>query len=54
MQKLLLTIDKISTFAGQFFSWLIVALTFMITWEVFSRYVLDNPHAWAFDVMSMK
>jgi len=25
----------------------------MITWEVFSRYVLDNPHAWAFDVMSM-
>jgi TRAP-type mannitol/chloroaromatic compound transport system permease small subunit len=53
MQKLLLTIDKISTFAGQFFSWLIVALTFMISWEVFSRYFLDNPHAWAFDVMSM-
>ena len=53
MQKLLLTIDKISTFAGQFFSWLIVALTFMISWEVFSRYVLDSPHAWAFDVMSM-
>ena len=38
---------------GQFFSWLIVALTFMISWEVFSRYFLDNPHAWAFDVMSM-
>ena len=53
MQKLLLTIDKISTFAGQFFSWLIVALTFMISWEVFSRYFLDSPHAWAFDVMSM-
>ena len=42
-----------STWIGQFFSWLIVALTFMISWEVFSRYVLDNPHAWAFDVMSM-
>lgn len=51
MQKLLLTVDKISTFIGQAFSWLIVALTFMITWEVFSRYVLDAPHAWAFDVM---
>jgi len=25
----------------------------MITWEVFSRYVLNNPHPWAFDVMSM-
>ncbi len=53
MQKLLLTIDKISTFVGHFFSWLIVALTLMISWEVFSRYVLDRPHAWAFDVMIM-
>ena len=51
MQQLLLTVDKISTFVGQAFSWLIVALTLLITWEVFSRYVLDAPHAWAFDVM---
>lgn len=51
MQKLFLTIDKVSTFVGHAFSWLIVALTFMISWEVFSRYVLDAPHAWAFDVM---
>lgn len=53
MQQLLLKVDKISTFVGQAFSWLIVALTFMISWEVFSRYALDNPHPWAFDVMSM-
>ncbi|MFZ3082435.1 TRAP transporter small permease subunit [Rhodoferax ferrireducens] len=53
MQKLLLAMDRISTFVGQSFSWLIVALTFMISWEVFSRYALDNPHPWAFDVMSM-
>jgi TRAP-type mannitol/chloroaromatic compound transport system permease small subunit len=53
MQKLLLAVDQISTWIGHAFSWLIVALTFMITWEVFSRYVLDNPHPWAFDVMSM-
>ena len=53
MQKLLLTIDKISTFIGQTFSWFIVALTLMISWEVFSRYVLDAPHPWAFDVMIM-
>jgi TRAP-type mannitol/chloroaromatic compound transport system permease small subunit len=51
MQKLLLAIDNISTFIGQFFSWLIVALTLFISWEVFSRYVLDHPHSWAFDVM---
>ena len=53
MQKLLLTIDKISTTIGQAFSWFIVALTLMISWEVFSRYVLDHPHPWAFDVMIM-
>ena len=50
MQKLLLSVDKFSTFVGQAFSWLIVALTLLISWEVFSRYVLDHPHAWAFDV----
>lgn len=53
MQKLLLTVDKISTFVGQAFAWLIVGLTFMISWEVFSRYALSNPHPWAFDVMIM-
>jgi TRAP-type mannitol/chloroaromatic compound transport system permease small subunit len=53
MQKLLLAVDKLSTVVGQAFSWLILALTLMITWEVFSRYALNNPHPWAFDVMSM-
>jgi TRAP-type mannitol/chloroaromatic compound transport system permease small subunit len=53
MQKLLLTVDKVSTFVGQAFSWLIVALTLMISWEVFSRYALDKPHSWALDVMVM-
>jgi TRAP-type mannitol/chloroaromatic compound transport system permease small subunit len=50
-QKILFTIDKISTFAGQTFSWLIVSLTFLITYEVFVRYAMDTPHAWAFDMM---
>ena len=53
MQKLLLFVDKTSTFVGHAFSWFIVALTLLISWEVFSRYVLDRPHAWAFDVMIM-
>lgn len=51
MQKLLLTVDRFSTFVGQIFSWLIVSLTFLITYEVFSRYALDTPHDWAFDGM---
>jgi TRAP-type mannitol/chloroaromatic compound transport system permease small subunit len=53
MQKLLLFIDRISTFVGHAFSWLIIALTLQVSWEVFSRYALDAPHAWAFDVMIM-
>lgn len=50
MQKALLFVDKISTFVGHAFSFLIVALALHVTWEVFSRYVLDRPHDWAFDV----
>ena len=53
MQGLLLYVDKVSTWVGQAFSWLIVTLTLLISWEVFSRYALDHPHAWAFDVMIM-
>ena len=53
MQKFLLAIDRISTFVGQSFSWLIVALTLQVSWEVFSRYALDHPHSWAFDEMVM-
>jgi TRAP-type mannitol/chloroaromatic compound transport system permease small subunit len=51
MQKTLLFVDKVSTWVGQFFSWLIVALTVLISWEVFSRYALDHPHDWMFDTM---
>src|SRR6266542_2197784 len=53
MQKLLLVVDKISTRARQAFSFLILALPLHVSWEVFSRYVLDSPRAWAFDAMIM-
>jgi len=53
MQKLLLFVDKLNTWVGQAFSWLIVALTLLVSWEVFSRYALNSPHAWAFDTMIM-
>jgi TRAP-type mannitol/chloroaromatic compound transport system permease small subunit len=35
------------------FAWLIVALTGVISYEVFSRYVLNQPHAWVFDANNM-
>jgi TRAP-type mannitol/chloroaromatic compound transport system permease small subunit len=53
MQKLLLYVDKASTWIGQAFSFCIVILTLHITWEVFARYALDAPRAWAFDFMIM-
>ena len=53
MQKTLLFVDKISTWVGHAFSFLIVALTLHVAWEVFRRYALDSPRAWAFDVMIM-
>ncbi len=53
MQSLLLAVDRLSTWLGQFFAWLIVGLTLMITWEVFSRYALNSPHDWALDAQIM-
>jgi len=53
VQKIFLTVDRMSTFIGQFFAWLIVGLTGLIGFEVFSRYALNNPHPWAFDAMLM-
>ena len=53
MRKLLLAVDKLSTWFGHVFAWLIVAITVLVTWEVLSRKFLDSPHAWAFDVQIM-
>ncbi len=53
MQKLLMAIDRLSTFVGRFFAWSIVLLTLLVSWEVFSRYILNHPHAWALDAQIM-
>jgi TRAP-type mannitol/chloroaromatic compound transport system permease small subunit len=53
MKNLLLAVDKASTWLGQAFAWLIVLLTALISWEVYSRYVLNNPHDWALDAQIM-
>ena len=49
MKSILMAVDRASTSLGQTFAWLIVALTCLIAWEVFSRYVLNTPHDWALD-----
>ncbi len=53
MKNVLLMVDRASTWLGQTFAWLIVALTALIAWEVFSRYVLNSPHDWSLDAQIM-
>ena len=53
MQKMLLAVDGFSTWFGKAFAWLVVVLTALISVEVFSRYVLNKPHAWVLDAQIM-
>lgn len=53
MQNFLFWIDRISTWAGKLFAWSVLLLTFAVSYEVFMRYVLGKPTAWAYDVSYM-
>ncbi len=53
MQKLLLQVDRLSTAVGKTCAWTVAALTVLITYEVFSRYVLNKPNAWMLDLQIM-
>src|SRR5207249_4668027 len=46
-------IDQLSYWSGKAFAWLIVALTFVVSLEVFKRYILNAPTAWIFDFNNM-
>lgn len=50
MTRFLLFIDSLSTWVGKAFAWLILVLTFGVSYEVFVRYVLGAPTTWAFDI----
>jgi len=52
-QHLLRAIDQVSYWSGKVFAWLIVAATFVISVEVFKRYILNAPTAWIFDLNNM-
>jgi TRAP-type mannitol/chloroaromatic compound transport system permease small subunit len=52
-QRILFTIDGISTFAGKAAAWLIMGLMLLVCAEVFKRYMLNMPTAWIFDVSNM-
>lgn len=51
--KIIHCADVLSTASGRASAWLIVVLTAVISYEVFSRYVLASPHDWVFDASYM-
>src|SRR6187402_1236988 len=52
-QRLLHTIDGISTWFGKTAAWLIIGLMLLVCAEVFKRYILNMPTAWIFDAENM-
>jgi TRAP-type mannitol/chloroaromatic compound transport system permease small subunit len=52
-EGLIQAIDRVSYWSGKVFAWLIVALTLVVSIEVFKRYILNAPTAWIFDFNSM-
>ena len=53
MLAFIATVDTVSYWTGKVFAWLIVALTFVVSIEVFKRYILNAPTAWIFDLNNM-
>ena len=53
VQKLLHTVDGISTWVGKASAWLIIGLMTLVCVEVFKRYIMNMPTAWIFDASNM-
>ena len=49
MQRYLLFVDDLSTWVGKTFSWCIIALTLVTSYDVIARYAFSSPTGWAFD-----
>lgn len=50
VNRLIYGIDLLSRMVGHAFAWCILILTFGTSYEVFVRYVLNDPTSWAFDM----
>jgi TRAP-type mannitol/chloroaromatic compound transport system permease small subunit len=53
VQRLCLAVDTLSQRIGQIFSWSIIVLTAVITYEVLMRRFLRSPTNWGYDVTYM-
>lgn len=53
MERFIEFADSVSAWFGKAFAWCILIMTFGVGYEVFVRYVLRSPTAWAFDLSYM-
>ena len=52
-QRLLHGVDRLSTFVGKTFAWLIIVLMVVVCVETAKRYALNMPTAWIYDANNM-
>jgi len=50
MLQVIHTIDRLTTWVGRSFAWLILLMAFGMGYEVLSRYLFGAPTAWAYDM----
>jgi len=53
IRSIVRAIDVISETSGKIIIWLVMVLTLTIGYEIFSRYVLNQPTKWSFDLSYM-
>jgi TRAP-type mannitol/chloroaromatic compound transport system permease small subunit len=53
LERFLWFVDRLSMSTGKVFAWCILILTLGVSYEVFVRYVLRAPTAWAYDISYM-
>ena len=50
IDRIVHTIDAVSTAAGWLAGWFIVPMTVAVTWEVIARYAFNAPTRWSYEV----
>jgi TRAP-type mannitol/chloroaromatic compound transport system permease small subunit len=53
MERLVGRINAVNEFVGKAAGWIVLVLTFSMAFEVFSRYLFNQPTTWAFDFSLM-
>jgi len=53
VQRFIQVVERVSTWSGKAFAWLVIVLMLVVSIEVFKRYILNAPTAWIFDLDAM-